>query len=182
MKHCPGKIHSTALWIILTANAFVAVLHIKLNDWRKTACTNELTVPRDATTVPPCEHQGLKYPWLSETIWNRDKRLWIKSHAKQENCTGTKVMWGEGGITEEDATEVQVRDLIPDRESRKDLLDFYTAESISPKVDLKKRKREYRNERYKHTHDEQTNKKYIKEAVSRRWLHDAVQLQPWGII
>ena len=29
----------------------------------------------------------------------------------------------------------------------------------------------------KHTHDERTNKKYIKEAVSCRLLHGAVQLK-----
>lgn len=38
-------------------------------------------------------------------------------------------------MIEGDGTEGQVRDFIPDRERRKDLLDFYTAESISPKVD-----------------------------------------------
>lgn len=77
---------------------------------------------------------GAEILLLSEPICDGDNRLQIKSHAKQENCTGDEIMWGEGEMIG-DGTEGQVRDFIPDRERRKDLLDFYTAESISPKVD-----------------------------------------------
>lgn len=50
------------------------------------------------------------------------------------------------------------------RKSRKDLLDFYTAECIPPKVDLIKRASTEMKDTDKHTNKQR--KKYIKEAVS----------------
>lgn len=85
---------------------------------------------------------------------------------EHQNCTETKGLKREVEETDSDTTEEKWEGGLTLKKSWKDLLGFYTAESISPKVDLEKRK--YRNEKHKQTnkqtHDRQTNKKIYKRS------------------